>query len=141
MIINSLILTLSFIRRYQLKAGSNFYLTKQLTIIKNHNSHKLSYDNKIKSRVATKGLKIEYWENNELIGLQSMIIPTFYKHTSKISLKFPKKFGPYCIYFWNDDETLKLCSDDNKIYLFSIELDSESGNLWENTQFKIRINE
>ena len=72
-----------------------------------------------------------------------MIKATFYKHTSRISLQM-KEGGNNTyryIYFWNDDKTLKLCINREKIYLFSIELDSESGNLWENTQFKIWINE
>ena len=70
-----------------------------------------------------------------------MIKATFYKHTSRISLQMKKWNYTYCIYFWNDDETLKLCNNNEKIYLFSIELDSDSDNLWENTQFKIWINE
>ena len=70
-----------------------------------------------------------------------MIKATFYKHTSRISLKMRELYNYKCIYFWNEDETLNLCNNDEKIYLFSIELDSDSDNLWENTQFKIWINE
>ena len=47
------------------------------------------------------------------------------------------KFLHY-VYFWKDDQTLKI-SGDFKRYYFDIELESDSNELLESTQFKIVV--
>ena len=47
------------------------------------------------------------------------------------------KFLNY-IYFWKDDQTLKV-GNAGKRYYFDIELESESNELQESTQFKIVV--
>ena len=86
-------------------------------------------------------MEIEKSDSAESIGLENMILVTFFKHQSKISLRI--KDGDYwrCIYFNQDDWSLKVFIEQYKKYYFDIEFDSEINELLETTQFKIRVNE
>ena len=91
--------------------------------------------------MSDRNVEIGTSDSTESIGLENMMKVTFFKHQSKISLQFCYDEKWRSIYFCNDDQTLKIIDNEFKKYYFDIEFESESNELLETTQFKIRVNE
>jgi len=103
-------------------------------------SNQEDYININNYRYSHKNLEVGVWDGTELIGKENMIKVIFIKHQSKICLQmFPYQWN--YIYFWEDENTLKLNDSSYEKYHFDIEFDSESGELLETTKFKIRVQE
>ena len=77
----------------------------------------------------------------ESIRLENIIIATFLRHQSKISFRILDDDWYKYIYFNKVDQSLELFNDEDKLYYFDIEFDSEINELLETTQFKIRVSE
>ena len=92
--------------------------------------------------MSDRNVSVDLSDSTESIRLENMIWVTFFKHQSKICLQFcDDEDGWRWIYFCNDDQTLKVFDEKDKKYYFDIELDSDINELWETTQFKIRVSE